>query len=154
METQPQRQGRHSLVFSGEGWHRGVIGIVAQRVAERYHRPALVIGVENGVGQGSGRSIRGFHLLDALARSGDLFTRYGGHAQAAGFTLPSDRIPDLETAFESSARDALSPEDLDPVVRVDAEIDLAGLNWNFHQGVKTVEPHGLGNPTPVFASRG
>ena len=118
MEQEPERRGRYSLVFSGEGWHRGVIGIVAQRVIERYHRPALVIGVENGVGQGSGRSIRGFHLLDALARSGDLFTRYGGHAQAAGFTLPSDRIPDLETAFEACARSALSPEDLEPVAAV------------------------------------
>ena len=154
MEQEPERRSRYSLVFSGEGWHRGVIGIVAQRVAERYHRPALVIGVENGVGQGSGRSIRGFHLLDALTRSGDLFTRYGGHAQAAGFTLPSDRIPDLETAFEACARDALSPDDLDPVVRVDAEIDLADLNWNFYQAVKSLEPHGLGNTTPVFASRG
>src|SRR5208282_4252592 len=76
-----------TLVLAGEGWHRGVIGIVAQRVVERYHRPTLVIGIEDGVGVGSGRSIKGFHLLDALTSVGDLFQRFGGHAQAAGFAL-------------------------------------------------------------------
>jgi single-stranded-DNA-specific exonuclease len=154
MEQQPERQARYSLVFSQPGWHRGVIGIVAQRVAERYHRPALVIGIEDGVGQGSGRSIRGFHLLDALTQSRHLFARYGGHAQAAGFTMNADRIPDLEAALEACARNSLSPEDLEPVVRVEAEIELANLDWNFHQALKTLEPHGVGNPTPVFAARG
>ena len=154
METQPQRQGRYSLVFGGEGWHRGVIGIVAQRVAERYHRPALVIGVEDGAGQGSGRSIPKFHLLKALTHCGSLFERYGGHAQAAGFTLAAGRIPDLEIAFEAYARGVLSPEDLEPALRVDAEIALEDLTWDFHQALNVLAPHGPGNPTPVFAAQG
>src|SRR5574337_53438 len=96
VEQTPQMAERYFLVLAGEGWHRGVIGIVAQRVVERYYRPALVIGVEDGVGVGSGRSIKGFHLLEALSAASDLFERFGGHAQAAGFTLPAHRIPELE----------------------------------------------------------
>ncbi len=160
--ARPACKDRYSLVFAREGWHRGVIGIAAQRVAEKYHRPTLVIAIEGGPGQGpdqslgygSGRSIPGFHLVDALTTAKDLFVRYGGHAQAAGFTLSADRIRDLESAFEAQARRVLSPEDLEPVVRVDAEVELVGLDWNFYQALRTLEPHGLGNPAPVFAARG
>ena len=160
--ARPAWKDRYSLVFAREGWHRGVIGIAAQRVAEKYHRPTLVIAIDGGpspgpdrrLGYGSGRSIPGFHLVDALTTAKDLFVRYGGHAQAAGFTLSADRIQDLESAFEAQARRVLSSEDLEPVVRVDAEIDLASLDWNFYQALRTLEPHGLGNPTPVFAARG
>ena len=155
--VKPSRRDRYSLVFARQGWHRGVIGIAAQRVAEKYHRPTLVIAIDGEpdqpMGYGSGRSIPGFHLVDALTTAKDLFVRYGGHAQAAGFTLPADRIPDLESAFEAHARRVLSPEDLEPVVRVDAEVDLANLDWNFYQALRTLEPYGLGNPTPVFAAR-
>ena len=92
------------MVLAGKGWHRGVIGIVAQRVAERYHRPALVIGIEDGVGVGSGRSIKSFHLLDALTSASDLFQRFGGHAQAAGFAMEAERIPELTRRFEEHTR--------------------------------------------------
>ena len=149
---------RYSLVFARPGWHRGVIGIAAQRVAERYHRPALVIAIEDergqSVGYGSGRSIPGFHLLDALTAAKDLFVRFGGHAQAAGFTLPADRIADLESAFEAYARQTLTPEDLVPEVRVDAAVELETLDWKFYQALKRLEPYGVGNPTPVFGARG
>lgn len=150
----PEYEQRYSLVFAGEGWHRGVIGIVAQRVAERYHRPALVIGVEAGDGMGSGRSIPGFHLLDALRSCGDLFRRYGGHAQAAGFTLAADRIPELEARFESYAKANLSSELLEPALRIDAEVSLADLDGLLYQHLQRLAPHGMGNPTPVFAARG
>jgi single-stranded-DNA-specific exonuclease len=153
LERHPERADRFSLVFAGEGWHRGVIGIVAQRVVDRTHRPTLVIGVENGVGQGSGRSIAKFHLLNALAASSDLFDRYGGHAQAAGFTLPADRIGELERRFESQAREVLAPQDLEPVLRVDAEVSLVDLDWEFHKQLGKLEPFGFGNPTPIFAAR-
>jgi len=145
---------RRSLVFAGEGWHRGVIGIVAQRLAERYHRPALVIGVEDGEGMGSGRSIPGFHLLDALHSTSDVFRRYGGHAQAAGFTLPAGRIAELEARFESYARAKLSPEQLEPALRIDAEVSLAELDGSLYDNLQKLAPHGMGNPTPVFAARG
>ncbi|HEV2491649.1 MAG TPA: single-stranded-DNA-specific exonuclease RecJ [Terriglobia bacterium] len=149
---------RYSLVFARRGWHRGVIGIAAQRVAERYHRPTLVIAIEDESGEplgyGSGRSISGFHLLNALTATKDVFVRFGGHAQAAGFTLPAGRIQDLESAFEAYARHALSPEDLEPEVRVDAEVALESLDWKFYQALKMLEPYGVGNPTPVFGARG
>lgn len=153
MDRQPEKAGRYSLVFAGDGWHRGVIGIVAQRVVDRYHRPTLVIGVEQGVGQGSGRSITAFHLLNALSRSSDLFERYGGHAQAAGFTLPAERIGELERRFESYARTVLAPQDLEPVLRVDAEVNLTQVDWGLYEEVRRLEPCGFGNPTPVFAAR-
>ena len=150
VEQEPGKASRYFLVFAGEGWHRGVIGIVAQRVAERYNRPAVVIGVEDGVGQGSGRSIRGFHLLQALESSRGLLLRCGGHAQAAGFTLAADRLPALEMALESHARAILSPEDLEPAQRVDAEVSFGDLNRDLYESLKRLEPYGLGNPTPVF----
>ncbi len=154
LEARTDLAQQYSLVLSGEGWHRGVIGIVAQRVVERYHRPALVIGVENGVGVGSGRSIKGFHLLDALTTVGDLFQRFGGHAQAAGFALETGQIPDLARRFEEHARGVLKPGDLEPVQRVDAELDLADVDWPLLEDITRLEPFGMGNPTPVFGARG
>ncbi len=99
LKKQSELSNRYSLVFAGQGWHRGVLGIVAQRVVERAYRPTLVIGMENGTGQGSGRSISNFHLLNALTACQDLFERFGGHRAAAGFTLPSSLIGELESAL-------------------------------------------------------
>ncbi|MFZ0964806.1 MAG: single-stranded-DNA-specific exonuclease RecJ [Terriglobia bacterium] len=145
---------QYTLVLAGEGWHRGVIGIVAQRVVERYHRPALVIGIEDGVGVGSGRSIRSFHLLDALTSVADLFQRFGGHAQAAGFALAVEHIPELTRRFEEHARNVLTASDLEPVLRVDAPIDLAEVDWPLYDEMIQLEPFGMGNPTPVFGACG
>jgi single-stranded-DNA-specific exonuclease len=153
MERQPETAERYSLVFAGEGWHRGVIGIVAQRIVDRTYRPTLVVGVEDGVGVGSGRSIRGFHLLDALHPMSDLFERFGGHAQAAGFALPARRIAELETRFEERARAVLQPEDLEPMLRVDAELNLKGIDGELYEEVQRLEPFGFGNPKPVFVAR-
>jgi single-stranded-DNA-specific exonuclease len=150
----PEKAQRYTLVFSGEDWHRGVIGIVAQRIVDRYHRAALVIGVEDGVGVGSGRSIRGFHLLDALTQTADLFDRFGGHAQAAGFMMAANLIPELEARFELHARAMLAPKDLEPTLRVDAEVRFSDLNWAIYEELAQLEPFGFGNPTPVFAARG
>ncbi len=153
VEKSPGRANRHSLVFGGEGWHRGVVGIVAQRVVERFYRPTLVLGIENGVAVGSGRSIRGFHLLDALASAGDLFDRFGGHAQAAGFALGAAKVPELERRFEEYARKTIAPEDFEQVLRVDAEVALEDLSWSAWDDQRRLEPCGAGNPTPVFALR-
>jgi len=154
LERRTDLAGRYTLVLAGPGWHRGVIGIVAQRVVERYHRPALVIGVEDGVGVGSGRSIKQFHLLDALTAVGDLFERFGGHARAAGFALPAERLPELERRFEEQARAVLEPRDLEPVLHVDAEVGLAEMDWPLYQELAELEPFGMGNPTPVFGACG
>ncbi len=153
MDGHPEKRDRYSLVLAGEGWHRGVIGIVAQRVVERYHRPALVVSVEDGVGVGSGRSIRAFHLLDALAAMPELFLRYGGHARAAGFALPAERIAELEARFEQFARENLEPEDLEPTLRVDAEVSGHEIDWTLYEALQTLAPFGSGNPTPVLATR-
>jgi single-stranded-DNA-specific exonuclease len=144
----------YTLVLAGESWHRGVIGIVAQRVAERYRRPTLVIGIEDGVGVGSGRSIKGFHLLDALTSVADLFQRFGGHAQAAGFAIAKEHIPELIKRFEVHARSVLTAADLEPVLRVDAAVNLAGVDWPLYEEIIQLEPFGMGNPTPVFGACG
>ena len=153
MDGHPEKRERHTLVLAGEAWHRGVIGIVAQRVVERYHRPALVVSVEDGIGVGSGRSIRAFHLLDGLAAMQELFLRYGGHARAAGFALPAERIPELEARFEQYAQEILKPEDLEPTLRVDAEVSGHEIDWTLYEALQTLAPFGCANPTPVLAVR-
>ncbi|MCL5006374.1 MAG: single-stranded-DNA-specific exonuclease RecJ [Acidobacteria bacterium] len=153
LKCQPELSARYTQVFAGQGWHRGVLGIVAQRVVERLNRPTLVIGVEDGTGQGSGRSIPNFHLLNALTASQDIFERFGGHRAAAGFTLPSERIGELSSRFEEYARSVLSVEDLEPLLRVDTEVDLDQMGWPVYEELKRLEPFGLGNPTPVFLAR-
>jgi single-stranded-DNA-specific exonuclease len=152
IEQRSGLDGQYTMVLAGDGWHRGVIGIVAQRIAERFHRPSLVIGIEDGVGAGSGRSIKAFHLLDGLTAVGDLFERFGGHAQAAGFTVAAGNIPELIRRFEEHARSVLTAEDLEPVLRIDARLDLAEVDWPLYDQLLQSEPFGMGNPTPVFAS--
>ena len=105
---------RYSLVLDGAEWHRGVIGICASRVVDRVHRPALVIARHEGEAHGSGRSIKSFHLLNALESCAELFSRFGGHAHAVGFALPEDRVAELRERLESYARLHLTPEDLRP----------------------------------------
>jgi single-stranded-DNA-specific exonuclease len=153
MEKQPGKANRYSLLFAGEGWHRGVIGIVAQRVVERFYRPTLVAGIEGGVAVGSGRSIKGFHLLDALTSAANLFDRFGGHAQAAGFSMPAERLAELEERFEAYAGSVLKREDLEPVLRIDQEVTLRELDWKLYEDLRRFEPCGFGNPTPVFCAR-
>ncbi len=143
-----------ALVFWGEGWHRGVVGIVASRVVGRFHRPAIVLGVENGVAQGSGRSIEAFHLLDALESMRDLFTRFGGHAHAAGLTLPADALEAFRDRLRTHAATLLSPEDLRPVVKIDAILQLPELTDALWLALEQMGPFGMDNRTPLFAVLG
>jgi single-stranded-DNA-specific exonuclease len=151
--TEPQFADARCIVLDGEGWHRGVIGIAATRVVERTYRPALVINRENGEGYGSGRSIRAFHLLAALESCHELFTRFGGHSHAVGFSLPSDRIAELRTRLDAYARERLTPEDLIPVLEAEAEIELGGITPELIQTVQRMEPFGVGNREPIFITR-
>ena len=111
-----------ALVFAGEGWHRGVVGIVASRVVERFHRPAFVLGLENGMAQGSGRSIPIFHLLEALEAMPDLFSKFGGHRQAAGITMDAARVEEFRKRLGVYAGERLTPADFERELVIDAEI--------------------------------
>ena len=114
----------YCIVVDGEGWHRGVIGITATRVVERYNRPTLVISRDGEEAYGSGRSIRAFHLLEAIESCGSLFSRYGGHAHACGFAMPAANVAELRTRLDAFARARLTPADFDPVLDLDAELNL------------------------------
>ena len=144
----------YCIVVDGEGWHRGVIGIAATRVVERYHRPAIVIAREGGEAFGSGRSIRPFHLLDAVESSHSLFTRYGGHSHACGFAMPSANVPQLRTELDAFARSRLTMADFDPVLDVEAELDLDEITPGLFQVLRLLEPYGTGNHEPAFSARG
>ncbi len=149
----PQLKEDLCLVLWGENWHRGVIGIAASKVLEKYNRPALVIACENGIGQGSGRSIKAFHLLRALDQVSDLFTRYGGHSHAVGFSLPVGKIPELRDRINQYARTVIKHEDLVPQLEIDAEVRLSDLDEEFYSEMLILEPFGEGNPTPTFVAR-
>jgi single-stranded-DNA-specific exonuclease len=144
----------YCIVVDGEGWHRGVIGIAATRVVERYHRPALVISREGEEAFGSGRSIRAFHLLEAVESSHSLFTRYGGHSHACGFAMPSANVPQLRTELDAFARTRLTLADFDPVLDVEAELDLDEITPTLLQVLRMLEPYGAGNHEPAFTARG
>jgi len=144
----------YCIVVDGEGWHRGVIGIAATRVVERYHRPAIVIARQGEEAFGSGRSIRPFHLLEAVESSHTLFTRYGGHSHACGFAMPSANVPQLRTELDAFARKRLTPADFDPVIEVEAELNLDEITPALFQVLQLLEPHGAGNHEPAFAARG
>ena len=142
------------LVLDGDGWHRGVVGIVASRVVEKTGRPALVIAKDGDEAHGSGRSIAALHLLEALESCHDLFTRFGGHEHAVGFSLPSARLDELKHRLNSFAEQRLSEEDLIPEVTVDAEISLASVTPKLRDSLCQLEPFGPANPEPVFSARG
>jgi single-stranded-DNA-specific exonuclease len=142
------------IVLDGEGWHRGVIGITATRVVERYNRPTLVISREGEEAFGSGRSIRAFHLLEAVESCRDLFSRYGGHAHACGFAMPAANIEPLRARLDAFARARLTIADFEPVLDVDAELHFEDISPELFQALRLLEPYGVGNPEPVFSARG
>jgi len=144
----------YCIVVDGEGWHRGVIGIAATRVVERYHRPAMVISRDGEEAFGSGRSIRPFHLLEAVEASHKLFTRYGGHSHACGFSMPAANVAQLRSELDVFARTRLTPEDFDPVLDVEAELDLDEITPALYRVLRLLEPYGTGNHEPAFSARG
>ena len=153
LAAEPDLTGKYCMVFDGEGWHRGVVGIVASRVVEKTGRPALVIAREGEEAHGSGRSVSAFHLLDALEACHELFTRFGGHEHAVGFALPSRDVPVLKQRLNVYAQTKLTAEDLVPQLKIDAEIPLAAVTPELFENLGRLEPFGHGNPEPVFSSR-
>ncbi len=153
LESAPDVRDCYCLVVDGDAWHRGVIGIAATRVVERYGRPTLVLSREDGEAYGSGRSIPAFHLLDALQSCRNMFTRFGGHAHAVGFSLPADRVPALRQALDIYARQRLTPADFEPILNYDGELPLPQITPELYRAVQQLEPFGMGNPEPVFTAR-
>jgi single-stranded-DNA-specific exonuclease len=141
------------IVVDGEGWHRGVIGITATRVVERYGRPTLVVSRDGDEAHGSGRSIRPFHLLNALESCSHLFTRFGGHSHAVGFSLPAGRVHELRTHLDLYARACLTLSDFEPALNIDAELELGNVTPELFQALSLLQPFGSGNPEPVFTAR-
>ncbi len=142
------------LVIDGDGWHRGVIGILASRVVERTAKPAIVVSVEEGVAYGSGRSVDGFPLLAAIESCADLFTRFGGHAFAVGFALPAANLPELKRRLRIYAAERLAAREPERLLHVRAELPLDRITPVLAGWLRKMEPFGHGNPEPVFVARG
>jgi single-stranded-DNA-specific exonuclease len=154
VQTDPEVGARSILVVSGDGWHRGVIGIVASKLMDAFHRPAIVLSVEDGIAHGSCRSFSRFDMLGALERCAHLLTRFGGHKQAAGLTLDASRIREFRLAVNAVADETLGPDDLMPRLRIDGGLAFREITGGVSAGILSLAPFGAGNPRPVFAARG
>ena len=143
---------RRSIVLASPGWHPGVIGIVAGRLAEIYHRPTIVLAQGETLAQGSARSIAGFDLYEAIKDCARPLLTFGGHAAAAGLKLPSENIADFAQLFEERCRSSLSPEQLERVLLIDAEVPLAALTLRAVEELDRLEPYGIGNSKPLFVA--
>jgi len=141
------------LVLDSEHWHPGVVGIVASRVAERVHRPTVLVAMDGDRGRGSARSIPGFDLLGAIQGCGDLLERFGGHRQAAGMEVLKDRLPAFREAFNQRVREVLEGTDLRPVLKLELEVEIGELSQDLFRYLKYMGPHGMGNRRPVFLAR-
>ncbi|MBF0483700.1 MAG: single-stranded-DNA-specific exonuclease RecJ [Candidatus Omnitrophica bacterium] len=142
------------IVLCKEGWHKGVLGIVASRITDKYYRPAIVISVEDGIGTASARSIDGFHLHDALLECSDLLERFGGHEGAAGLTIKVEHIEAFKKAINKIAHTDLELKRLIPNINIDCEVSLDDVGLELANTIDTMEPFGEGNPEPVFCVLG
>lgn len=140
----------NSIVLAGENWHHGVIGIVASRITEKYFKPTILIGIENEIGKGSGRSVPGFDLHDALAQSAEYLEKYGGHEMAVGLSLDKDKIKDFKIHFEQIAKDK-NVKSIVPVIKIDCEIGKKELNKQTVEQIKLLEPFGEKNKPPLIS---
>lgn len=144
---------RWCIVLAQAGWHHGVVGIVAARLAERYHRPVLLLAVEGEEARGSGRSIAGFNLVAGLQTISHLLTAYGGHQAAVGLTLPPEQVPALRAAMNQLVRDSLPADRLTPRLLLDGELDPSEVTMELVRSLEQLGPFGHGHPEPLFCSR-
>ena len=143
-----------AIVVGARGWHQGVLGIVASRIARRYHRPTIVVGFdENGIGKGSGRSIEGLNLVEALSCCAERLDKFGGHEMAAGLAVREENFDRFAEAFRKAAREVLSEEALQPCVRLDHELAFTEIDIDFLRWHEMLQPFGNGNPQPLFLAR-
>ena len=141
------------IVLASEGWHPGVIGIVASRLVEEFGRPTILIALEGDEGKGSGRSITPFDLHGGISKCRDLLLRFGGHRSAAGVTIARDRVDEFARRFNAVAVETLTPDDLRPELRADLEVELHEVTDHLEELLRHVEPCGIGNPSPVLIAR-
>jgi single-stranded-DNA-specific exonuclease len=150
-----QREGwdrRLAMVLAQEGWHPGVLGIVASRLAEAYHRPVAMVSLSGGVGKGSARSIPGFDLYQGLESARQHLLKFGGHRAAAGFAVAAGSLAGLAEALEAAVVEQLGPRLPRPVLQVDARVALTDLDFDFFRHLDRLRPFGPGNPEPVFVA--
>jgi len=140
-------------VIEGSGWHRGVIGIAASKIAERINRPCVVFSVDGEVAHGSGRSIEAYHLLNGLTACADLFEKFGGHSHAAGITIRPERIAEFRRRLNEHAASCLTDEDLEHSVAIDMELPAERITFQLARELQALEPFGAGNARPVFATK-
>ncbi|HSQ23602.1 MAG TPA: single-stranded-DNA-specific exonuclease RecJ [Pyrinomonadaceae bacterium] len=153
-ETGAERASQtHVAVIAGDGWHRGVIGLAASKIAERLNRPCVVISLDGDIGHGSARSIEAYHLFDGLTSCRDLLEKFGGHSHAAGLSIRRDRVADFRRRLNEHAASCLTEDDLAPALLIDAELDANELGFQLGQDLRTLEPFGAGNPRPIFVTR-
>jgi len=145
---------RSAIVLSAEGWHPGIIGIVASRIVETFYRPAFIISIEGHTAIGSARSIPPFDIYEGLAGCRELLTGFGGHKQAAGFRLSTDDIPSFEEKINRIVEETLIESDFTPSLEIDADVNLSHINFNLMKELKLLEPFGVGNPVPLLGSKG
>ncbi|MDO8835085.1 MAG: single-stranded-DNA-specific exonuclease RecJ [Vicinamibacterales bacterium] len=154
VDGDPDIGARSVLVVAGDGWHRGVIGIVASKLVETYHRPAVVLAIDGETAHGSCRSIPGFDMLAALEGCAPLLERFGGHKMAAGLTLARSRIKAFRAAVATIGDDRLTPDDLRPTLRLDAPLGFRAITDRFYEDLGRLAPFGMANPRPLFFARG
>jgi single-stranded-DNA-specific exonuclease len=144
-----------AITLASSGWHPGVIGIVASRIVERVNRPVFLLAIDEatGMARGSGRSIHGVHLLEAVQTCAPLLDRFGGHRQAAGLDIAARRLPEFRRAFTAAVRAQLKPDTLRPRLAVDLDVSLGALDERLLRFLPHLGPFGMGNPTPTFAAR-
>lgn len=150
VEQDPSVGGHSLLVVAGDGWHRGVVGIVASKLVDQFHKPAIVIALDGDVGHGSCRSIPAFDMLGALEAHADVFEKFGGHRQAAGVTVTRAQLPEMRRQLTAWANARLEPSDLVPRLRIDAALGLPDITGAVIEGLRQMGPFGMANPKPVF----
>ncbi len=153
IENEVNFQEEKVIVLSKEGWHKGVLGIVASRIAEMFYRPTIIVSLKEGIGTASARSIEGFHLYQALTHCSQTLENFGGHRLAAGLTIRQENIASFKQLINEFAKGILQIRDLIPTIDIDGEIPLSSLSLELVKNMDLLEPFGKGNPQPVFCSR-
>jgi single-stranded-DNA-specific exonuclease len=154
VETDLDVGSRTVIVVAGEGWHRGVIGIVASKLVDAFHRPAIVISTDGDIAHGSCRSIPSFNMLAALESCGEVMSKFGGHKQAAGLTMASDHVRELRARVNDYADGCLQPDDLRPRIWIDGALGFRSIDEQVASELTSLAPFGAGNPRPIFRASG